>query len=279
VTDDMVTEQLDKLREQRAAWAPVEDRPMPGDQVTVLLSTGDDGAELPEGKEYRLELGGGQAIAAIEELIMETHPGDTLERPVKWPDDFPDETQRGVTKRVRVELREVKRKSLPDLDDALAREVGDFDSLDALTAAVRTDLEQHVQREAEAAVRQQLVEQIIEANAFDVPPSWVDRLGKAYADAYQVPEAEQEQFIAEFRPMAERQVRRDMVIDAVAEREQLTATEADVDDRVAEIAAQRSANPSQIYASLQKAGRLPEIERSITEEKVFKYLLEQNAAG
>ena len=79
--------------------------------------------------------------------------------------------------------------------------------------------------------------------------------------------------------MAEKQVRRDMVIDAIAEREQLAASEADVDDKIAEAAQQRGDEPGQLYAALQKAGRLPEIERSITEEKVFKYLTEQNTVA
>ena len=280
VNDELVDEQLEQLREQRAQWAPTDDRPMPGDTVTVMLSTGDEGSdELSEGQEYRLVLGSGQAIAGVEELIMETAPGATTERPVRWPDDFPDEAQRGTTKRVRVELKDVKRKTLPALDDALAREVGDFDSLDALRAAVRTDLEQHLQRESESTVRQQLVDQIIEANPFDVPRSWVDRMAIAYAEAYQVPEAERERFADEFRPVAERQVRRDMIVDAIAEREKLTATEADVDDKVNEAAQARSLNPGQLYASLQKAGRLQEIERGITEEKVFKYLLEQSTVA
>ena len=280
VNDELVDEQLEQLREQRAQWAPTDDRPMPGDTVTVMLSTGDEGSdELSEGQEYRLVLGSGQAIAGVEELIMETAPGATTERPVRWPDDFPDEAQRGTTKRVRVELKDVKRKTLPALDDALAREVGDFDSLDALRAAVRTDLEQHLQRESESTVRQQLVDQIIEANPFDVPRSWVDRMAIAYAEAYQVPEGERERFAEEFRPVAERQVRRDMIVDAIAEREKLTATEADVDDKVNEAAQARSLNPGQLYASLQKAGRLQEIERGITEEKVFKYLLEQSTVA
>ena len=60
---------------------------------------------------------------------------------MSWPDDFPDEAQRGQTKTVRITLHEVKRKSAPPLDDAFAREVGDFESLDALQETVRTDME------------------------------------------------------------------------------------------------------------------------------------------
>ena len=207
---------------------------------------------------------------------MELAPGETKERVVKWPEDFPDEAQRGQTKNVRVTLQEVKRKTSPALDDAFAREVGDFDSIDALTAAVRTDLEEHARRDADAQVRQQLIDEITAANPFDVPPSWVNRMIGAYMEAYKIPEEQRQAFGAEFAAVAERQVRRDMIIDAIAEQQQLAATEKDVDDRVAQVAEQRGSDPGQIYTSLQKAGRLPEIERSITEEKVFEWLIARN---
>jgi len=275
-TDDMVREQIDALRDQRATWSPTEDRPMDGDQVTVELATADEAGTMAEPKEYRLELGKGQAIAGVEELIMEAQPGETIEREVRWPDDFPDEAQRGKSKLTRVTLKDVKRKAAPELDDAFAREVGDFDSLDALNAAVRKDMEAHYEREAEADVRQKLVDQILEANPFEVPGAWVNQLVKGYADAYNIPEGDRDRFAGEFREMAERQVRRDLVIDTIAKREGLAATEADVDERVAELAQRNNIDAGQAYAQLQKAGRLAEIERGVTEDRVFKYLLEQN---
>jgi trigger factor len=276
VNDDTVREQIDQLRDQRANWAPVTEKPAPGDMVTVLLATAEEDGTLPEGREYRIVLGGGQAIPGIEELVMRLTPGETVEETVRWPDDFPDEAQRGKSKPVRVSLQDVKRKSLPELDDAFAREVGDFESLNALTDAVRKDLASHAEREADAGVRQQLIDQIIQANTFDVPPSWVAQLVDGYMKAYQIPEEETERFTAEFRPVAERQVRRDIVIDTIAEQENLKATEAEIDERVADVASKRNADPGQVYASLQKAGRLQEIERAITEEKVFKWLIDRN---
>lgn len=276
VTEDKVRDQIEQLREQKASWTPTNDKPAPGDMVRVQLATADDAGEFPEPREYPLVLGSGQAIAGVEELIMELEPGKQLERPVRWPDDFPDEAQRGKTKPVRVTLLEAKRKALPALDDAFAREVGDFDGLSALTAAVRSDLEENAKREADAAVRQQLLDQIAAANPFDIPASWVNQLIDGYVQAYQIPESERDKFRNEFRPVAERQVRRDLIIDTIAETEGLKATEADIDDRVAEVASKRGADPGQVYASLQKSGRLREIEQSITEDKVFARLLERN---
>lgn len=276
VSDEQVSEQLETLREQRATWMPVEEKPREGDLVSVAVSTAAEGEELAEGREVSLVLGAGQAIPGIEELIMTAGPGETVEGPVRWPDDFPDEAQRATTKRVRVAVRDVKRKSLPELDDAFAREVGDFASLDALRAAVREDMENEAKRESDAEVRQKLIDEIVGANPFDVPPSWVNQLVNAYIEVYQVPESERDKFAAQFRPMAERQVKRDLVIETLAERESLAATESELDDRVTELAAKRGTDPGQLYASLQKAGRLRELERGITEDKVFKWLFEQN---
>jgi trigger factor len=276
INEEQVREQIEQLREQKASWTPIDDKPAPGDMVRVQLATADDSGEFPDPREYPLVLGSGQAIPGVEELIMELKPGAQLERSVRWPEDFPDESQRGKTKPVRVTLLEAKRKALPALDDAFAREVGDFDGLAALNAAVRADVEDHAKREADAAVRQQIVDQIAAANPFDIPPSWVNQLIDGYLQAYQVPEGERDKFRSEFRPVAERQVRRDLIVDAIAESEGLKATESDIDDRVAEVAAKRGADPGQVYASLQKAGRLREIEQSITEDKVFAWLLARN---
>lgn len=279
VTDETVNQQIEQIREQKAQWTPVEEKPAPGDMVRVQLSTAEENGEFPEAREYPLVLGSGQAIPGVEELIMELTPGANAERSVRWPDDFPDEEQRGKNKPVRVTLLDVKRKALPALDDAFAREVGDFESLDALSTTVRKDLEDNASREADAGVRSQLLDQIAEANAFEIPNAWVSQLIEGYANAYQIPEEERTKFRQEFRPVAEKQVRRDLIIETIADKEGLKASEADVDDRVAKVAEQRGADPGQVYASLQKAGRLREIEQSITEEKVFEWLKERNEIG
>ncbi len=275
VTEEQVDQQLEQIRDEKATWTPVAGKPLVGDMVNVQIATGDTRSDA-DAKTYPIVLGTGQAIPGIEELVMEAAPGETVERPVKWPEDFPDEAQRGKTKKVRITVNEVKRKSAPPLDDAFAREVGDFDSLAALRAVVRADMERQAEREAEAAVRQQLIDQIISANSFDVPKSWVHQFVQNYAEAYQVPEPEREKFAGEFRSMAERQIRRDLVIETIAEKEGLAASEKDLDDRIADQATKRQMNPGQIYAQLEKSGRLKEMERSITEDNVFKWLLERN---
>ena len=276
VTEAMVTEQLGRLREQRATWLPVEGvKPAPGEMVRVDVAPIEDG-EVKEPQPYTMVLGDGQALPALEEKIMTLLPGQTIDTEVRFPDDHPDESRRGASRSVRLTLHEVKRQELPALDDALAREVGDFETLDALKEAVRADLATAAAREADASVREQLVQQLIEANRIEAPGSMVDRMLHSLLHAYEVGHDKAEQFNAEFRPVAAAQVRRELLLSAVAEQQELKATEAEVDARIARIAEQRKATPAQIYSSLEQAKRLPELTRSITEEKVFDFLLSQS---
>jgi trigger factor len=279
VTDALVQERLERLREQRASWLPVEgERPAPGHMVRVEVAPIEAG-EVKEAQPYSFVLGDGSALPALEERLMTLLPGETSDAEVRFPEDHANPELRGKSRTMRVTLHEVKRQELPPLDDAFAKEVGDFDTLDALRAAVREDLERDAAREADAGVREQLVQQLVEANQVEAPASLVDRMLHGLLHAYEVPHEKAEAFYQEFRPIAVAQVRRELVLGTLAERENLKATEADVDARIARIAEARGSTPGAVYASLEKAKRLDELGRSITEEKVFAWLLPQSTVS
>jgi trigger factor len=276
VTEAQIDAHLNELRGQKAPWTPVQDeKPKPKDLVHVTIATR-EGAEIKDPQPYQLVLGEGRAIPEVEERIMTLLPAEMVDAIVRFPDDFAEEAKRGQTRDVRITLHEVKRQQLPELDDAFAREVGDFESLAALRQAVAEDLRKEAEREADARVRAELVEQIIAANAVTAPRPLVERALYVYAQAYGVPEERWPQFAEEFRPVAEAQVRRDLVLDHVMDAQQLRATEAELDQRIQELAERRGMPPAQLYASLEKAKRLRDVERSITEEKVFAFLLSQS---
>jgi trigger factor len=276
VTEAQVDNQLTELREQRAPWTPVQgEKPKPKDLVHVTIATR-DGDEVKDPQPYQLVLGEGRAIPEVEERIMGLLPGEAVDATVRFPDDFPEEAKRGQTRDVRISLQEVKRQQLAELDDAFAREVGDFESLAALRQAVTEDLRKEAEREADARVRAGLIEQIVTANVVTAPRPLVERALYVYGQAYGVPEERWPQFAEEFRPVAEAQVRRDLVLDHVMDAQQLRATEAELDQRIQELAERRGMPPAQLYTSLEKAKRLRDVERSITEEKVFAFLLSQS---
>jgi trigger factor len=276
VPDTAIEEQLARIQEQKAAWIPVEgQKPSPGQRVRVEVATLENGV-AGSSQPHDLVLGDNQTIPAVEERIMSLLPGETIDAEVRFPEDHPDETRRGQTRQLRITLHEVKRQELPPLDDALAREVGDFESLDALRAAIREDLEREATREADAEVRRSLIAQVVEANNIQAPDSLVHRLMHGYAEMYKVPEDQLPAFEQQFHQIAETQVKRDLALDAIVEANGLAATEADLDERINTLAAARGVPAAQLYASLEKSKRLGELERSITEEKVFDFLLKQS---
>ena len=276
VTAAQVDAQLNTMREQRAPWTPVAgEKPKPKDLVDVMIATRENG-EIKDPQPYQFVLGEGRAIPDVEERIMNLLPGESVDATVRFPDDFAEEAKRGQTRDVQITLREVKRQELAALDDAFAREMGDFESLDALRAAVTADLGKEAERDADAKVRGELIEQIVQANNVVAPRPLVERVLGMYAQAYEVPEDRWETFAQEFRTVAESQVRRDLVLDYVVESQNLRATEAELDERIQQLAERRNMPAAQLHASLEKAKRLRDVARSITEEKVFAYLLSQS---
>src|ERR671910_207456 len=276
VPDSAVEEQLARIQEQRAAWIPVEGaKPSPGQMVRVEVATIENGAASAS-QPHNLVLGENQTIPEVEEQIMSLLPGETKDAEVRFPEDHPDESRRGQTRHLRITLHEVKRQELPPLDDALAREAGDFESLEALRSAVRQDLEREAAREADAEVRRSLIAQVVEANNIQAPESLVHRLMHGYAEMYKVPEEQLPVFEQQFHQIAEEQVKRDLALDALVDAHGLRATEADLDERINTMAGSRGVPAGQIYASLEKSKRLGELERAITEEKAFDFLLKQS---
>lgn len=277
VTDEHVAEVLGNLQRQNGAWKPVEDgKAVEGNLVSVHLRKL-DGDAPSEGKDYEFALGEGQAIPEIEAAVKSLDLGETRAFTVTFPDDFPDEKRRGEKERVEITLKGRKVLELPPLDDALARQVGEFESMDALRARVRDDLERDAAEQGEAVVRGRILDLLLEANPFEVPASMVDRYTETILGEQKGMPAERLAEIKEtLRPEAERSVKRLLLLERVAETQGLGATEADLDLRIQEIALRGGSTPEKVYASFQKAGRLEMLEREITERKVFDFLKQQS---
>src|SRR5439155_620718 len=130
-------ERATKVYQQRAPWTPVAgQKPKPKDLVDVIIATRENGAaEAKDPQPYQFVLGEGRAIPDVEERIMNLLPGESVDATVRFPDDFAEEAKRGQTRDIRITLQEVKRQQLAALEDAFAREVGDFESLEALRQA------------------------------------------------------------------------------------------------------------------------------------------------
>ncbi|HSJ06857.1 MAG TPA: trigger factor [Longimicrobiales bacterium] len=276
VGDAQVDEVLQRLREQNAVWVGREDEaPTAGDMVSVEITPLDDAtsAEPSKPRQYEIVIGEGQALPAVEDAIRTLKPGEAAEFDVELPADADDPAGGTRPHRMHIRTLEVKAPQLPDLDDEFAKTLGDYADVDALRSRIRDDLGQEAEREAERGVRMQLMQQIIEHNAFDLPDSMVtaylERMmpSREGADEERLGEAR-----AQLRPAAEHALKRMVVMERIAEMEALHATQAEVDARLDEIAERTGRPRGEIVGQLRKAGRLEEIEQEITEEKVFRYL-------
>jgi trigger factor len=218
-------------------------------------------------------IGEGQAVPAVENAILTLKPGEAAEFDVELPADAEDPASPVKPHRMHINMLEVKTPELAELDDEFAKSIGDFDSLDALRERIRDDLEGESAREAERGVRMQLIQNVIDANPFDVPDSMVrgylERAMPAQegADQERLEEARQQLW-----PAAEQALRRTMVVDRIAEMEALRATPAELDARLDALAERLGRPRGEVIGQLRKSGRLDELEHEITEEKVFEYL-------
>jgi trigger factor len=277
VTAEHVEGVLARIQEQNGVWRPVEEgAPEDGDLVSVKLIKL-EGDEEADAREYDIVIGQGDAIPDIEAAIKTLDPGRTGDFDISFPEDFPDESRRGEAGRVRVTLQGRRKLEVPELNDDFARQVGPFESLDQLRSKVREDVEREAAQRAEAVVRGRLLDFVIEANRFEVPVSMVDRYASGIiGDGKDIPEDRLREIREQLRPEAERAVKRILVVERIAETQNLAAGEDEIDARVEEIAAANDSTAAQVYASLQKAGRLESLERELTERKVFDFLKEQS---
>ncbi len=277
VSDEHVDEVLARIQEQNGAWKPVEQgRPEDRDLVSVLIKKL-QGQEADEGKEYEFLLGRGDALPDIETAIKSLESGASGEFDVSFPEDFPDESRRGDSERIQITLVARKIQELPELDDDLAKQVGDFETLHDLKTRVREDLDKEAGEEVENVVRGRLLDMLLDANPFEVPASMVDRYAdEVIGDQPNVDPERLEEIRASIRVEAERAVKRILLVEEVAETQGLVATEDDIDTRVEEIAEVNASTAAKVYANLQKAGRIEMLARELTERKVFDFLKEQS---
>lgn len=302
VSEGDVDEMIQRLRDERAVWQPAERKPEEGDLVSVRIARlperteseeeeeekdNEDEAAAPQGgtaegeaaeaRPYRFELGQGYAIPDVEEAIATLSPGEGAEFRVSFPEDFDDREMAGSARRLRIELVDVKEKRLPDLNDEFARDVGEFESLAALRDAIREDLRRHGEDEVEEAVRRRLVDNIVDANPFEVPPTMVERYLDRVIDAPE--EADPEQVSSarrELRPTVERQIKHQLVLDTLIEREGYEVTDEELATKVAEIAESRGLEPGEARRRLARQKGMDEVRRRIAVEKIFDWLLSQS---
>jgi trigger factor len=237
VGDDDVARVLERLRESVGQLRPIEDRHVveAGDVVTVDLTSRLDDNEPMHREDVLLEAGGGTFPAALERQLVGQAVGAHVPLTVAYPADYGNPGLAGKTVHFEVDVKAIRAKELPPLDDDFARDHGRSESLDELRAKVRADLEREAKERADAVVREAVLGELVGRHTFDVPRSLVERRAEAMLQGLDVRGAEgpdRERALGELRaqlePRAENQVRAELLLDAIAERDGIAVSDAEV---------------------------------------------------
>lgn len=283
VTDEQVDEELEQMRQQHAeVQVPEPMRPaQAGDELTIDYQVTLDG-ELKEdlgATDRKVELGADRLLPEFEEGLAGSVPGDSREIEVTFADDHGREDLRGKTAHFQVQVKELREKVLPELDDEFAKDVGDFETLLELRLDIRKRLEDTAARKAESELKEQVVDQLIETNEVAAPPAMVQQQQQQmlyeFASLLQMSgqdapmmEGLQEQMQAR----AERRVKAVILLGAVAREQGIDVTDADVDQKLQQMAEESGKHVAKVRAEYQ-GERRESLQNQILEEKLMDFLL------
>jgi trigger factor len=245
VPEEAVETEIGRLQEGFARLNPVDREAKEGDVVLIDYEGKIDGEPFEGGtaKDYLLELGEGRVLPELENALVGAKAGDERQANVPFPDDYPAEEVAGKTAEFDVIVKEVREKDLPELDDDFAAEASEFDTLaelrDHISGQIREILERQIaerfqQAALDAAVANAKVElpgPVVEARAAEM---WrrversMERQGMEPENYLQIQRKTRDEMIKEARPDAEQALRREAVLEAVAEAEGIDVTEEDM---------------------------------------------------
>jgi len=287
VSDEAVTEEVDRMRASHAeVRVPEPLRPArAGDQLTINYTVSIDGEDqLDMGAEDRVVvLGDDQLIAEFEQGLLGSDQGGTKQISVKFADDHSRADLRGKTATFDVRIETLQERILPELDDELAKDLGDYQTLLELRLDIRKRLEEVARRRAESEIKEQLVDRLIDANDVPVPPSMVKqeeaRMAYELAAFLQMTGNTRGPALAEelhdgMHERAERKVRAALILSAVARQQGIEVGDADVDSRLAEIAERTGKHIAKVRADYQ-GERRETLETQILQDRLMDYLLGQ----
>jgi len=285
VSEEDVDGFLSELREGGAQLVPVEDRPAAdGDYVSTNLVG--KYVEPPEEEDLKaddvpIELGAEGVQPEFNEHLRGVQAGDVREFRVKYPEDFNAKNLAGKTLDFTATVVAVRKKELPELDDDFAQEVGNYQTLDDLRQKIREDLEHRAEQQADLRLRDELVEQLVSAYEFPLPDSLIEkqtnerlrefiyymmRSGISPQTAEQINWEERK---GEERIRAVRDVRTAIIIEHIAEAEDIEVSPGEIDLEVARIAAAAREPVDAVRARLTKDGGLASIENRLRYQKAL----------
>jgi trigger factor len=290
---------LEQLQQRAAKWTPVEDRAATtGDALLMDLTRTVKGALIvipgqesndtkPElMQNVSVELGAAANPPGFDDNLMGVRPGDQKSFTTEYPADYAMPELAGKTVKYDAVIKAIRRKEVLPLDDNFAKEVSEFETLDALKEQVKKDLQHQAEHDADHAVRHDLLKTLSSRLTAAVPSVLVEReterrledLIRRLMDQGIDPmkaDINWQEFRERQKAGAEESVRSTLVLDEIAKREKISATEEDVEAEIAKFAERSGHTPAAVRARLEKEDGLDRIAAGIQREKTMNFLLDK----
>jgi trigger factor len=282
VTPEEIDAQVDRLRGNFGELSVVDRPSRDGDHLTIDLKGTRDGQDVAgvTADDFLYELGSGTVLSELDDHLQGARPGDILGFDAELPDG---------TVQLKVLVKEVKEKVLPEVTDEWAAEASEFDSVEELRTDIGRRLQLVKQMQGSMALRNGAVDALIELVDTEPPPPLIDaeverrvhdlehRLEAQQATISQYLEAtgqSAEQVVANLREGAGQAVKADLALRAVAEAEQLEPTEADIDEEIARLAQSYQVKPTELRRNLERADQMPAVRSDWKKNKALEWLVE-----
>ena len=287
VTDEDVDQRLEEMRDQKASFVNVDPRPLEdGDFAVLALESTAGVEEIVKSDEMTLEINGKDTMPAFTEGLRGASPGDEKDLEVAYPEDYVPEKLAGRTVTFHVQVKGVRRKELPELNDEFAKDLGDYRSMDEVREAVRRNIFGQREFTAQQIARNQLVEKLVDAHTFAIPQVYVDRQIETRVSQRLEELASEGMDISQFKPdwaklreaqgeQARREVAASLILGKVAERESIHATKDEVDRQVEQLARQQRQPVPLARKRLEENGGINRIVNHIVTNKTLGLLFEQ----
>jgi trigger factor len=290
-SEEIVEREIERLRGGFAKLEPVERAAAEGDVLLIDFEGLLEGRAFEGGKadDYLLELGSGQLIEGFEDQLTGAGAGESREVKVTFPDDYQAEELAGKEAVFAVEVKEVREKVLPELDDEFASEASEFDTLEELRANIGERVSEAMGERAEQDFRVAVIDAAVEAATVEVPEDLVaaraaerwDRVERQLAargmnpDAYlQMQGKTREEVIEESKPDAERELKREAVLAAIVEAEGIEVAEEEMVEALEHTAEHERTTPEKLLERLRRSGRDALVREDIEVRKAIDLIVE-----
>ena len=296
VSEEEVEQALDNVREQHATFTAVEGRPLTdGDFAQASLDGRPKDAQAPKDRnpvrmdEVLVEIGGKNTMPEFTEHLRGASAGEERTFDVNYPQDAPDKRLAGKAFSYTVKVHAIKQKSLPELNDEFAKELGEFTSMDAVKQQIRENMEADKRHTAEHEAKDKLVAELGKRNEFEVPESLVERqidlrlergLRALAAQGMKMEDMKKMDLprlrVAQ-REQAVQDVKSSLLLERIAELENITVSDDELNQEVEALAKQTKQTPEAVRARLTQDGGLDRIRSRIRSEKALNFLYHQSA--